>query len=212
MDIREKNIELTIKDIEKAITKDNIIIYTIHTIDEITKCINKLTVSLRERYGIYAPLTSRLREEDFLKKTENMKKEEMGIDLTKEDLNSISQVLEEIKNLQRLNEKQTKYIENLMKEICPKTMDIATPLITARLIDHAGSLKKLAELPSSTIQVLGAEKALFRHLKSKAKAPKFGIIFAHQNITNSENKGKAARQLSASISLAAKMDYFKDEH
>jgi len=209
MGIRENNLAQTIKDIESAITRDNIIIQTVHTVDETSKCINRLTVCLRERYGLYAPLTAKLREEDFLKRVEEMRKEEMGISLTKEDLDSVKQIITEVKNLQKFNDNQTNYLEKLMKEICPNLLAAATELIGARLIDFAGSLKRLAELPSSTIQVLGAEKALFRHLKSKANAPKFGIIFAHPDITSAENKGKAARHLSAKISLAVKMDYFK---
>ena len=96
-----------------------------------------------------------------------------------------------------------------MEEIAPHTLKIAGNIIGARLIEKAGSLKRLAELPSSTIQILGAEKALFRHLQSNARPPKFGVIFAHENISSSKAKGKAARQLAAKISMASKKDYFR---
>jgi len=209
MGIRENNIAETIKDIEAAITRDNIIIQTVHTIDETSKCVNRLTVCLRERYGLYAPLTAKLREEDFMQRINEIKKEEMGIDLKKEDLESIKQIIIEIKELKKFNDKQEQYLTNLMNDICPRLLETATAIIGARLIDYAGSLKRLAELPSSTIQVLGAEKALFRHLKSKSKTPKFGVIFAHKQITEAENKGKTARQLASKISIATKIDYFK---
>ena len=96
-----------------------------------------------------------------------------------------------------------------MKDLCPRLQTLATTLIGAQLIEHAGSLKHLAELPSSTIQVLGAEKALFRHLKTGSKPPKFGVIFAHPSITDSQERGKAARRLAGKISIAVKQDYFK---
>ena len=96
-----------------------------------------------------------------------------------------------------------------MENICPELQKAATSLIGARLLNLAGSLKHLAEIPSSTIQVLGAERALFRHLKTGAKAPKFGVIFAHQSITEAEEKGKAARHLASKIWIAAKKDYFR---
>jgi len=64
-------------------------------------------------------------------------------------------------------------------------------------------------LPSSTIQILGAEKALFRHLTKGTKAPKHGVIFAHELIQKATNKGKAARNLASAIAKAAKLDYFR---
>jgi len=79
----------------------------------------------------------------------------------------------------------------------------------AKLIALAGNLKKLVEFPSSTIQLLGAEKALFRHMRTGAKAPKHGIIHEHPIVSKAKEKGKAARAVADKISLAVKVDYFK---
>ena len=211
VNLRELNLQLTKQDLKDNMTRDILVIQTIHTIDELIKIINKLVANLRERYGYYAPKVSR--EEDinkFLDEVSLKNKEDFGMNFQSEDLNSVIELMNEIKNLQGLLDSQEKYLENIMKEVCPRVVNIATPLIGARLIDHAGSLKHLAELPSSTIQVLGAEKALFRHLTTGAKAPKFGVIFAHKLISeNKINKGKAARQLASEISKAAKIDYFR---
>ena len=188
------------------------IIQAIHTIDELTKIINKLVANLRERYGYYAPRASRIEDVDkFLEALEKRTREDVGIDFTKNDLDSVSEISREINGLIKLEISQENYLESLTKEICPRLAETATPLIAARLIDHAGSLKHLAEIPSSTIQVLGAEKALFRHIKTGAKAPKFGVIFTHPEITKSpsELKGKTARHLSNEISKAAKIDFFR---
>ena len=214
MDLRELNIQLTKESLKKETPRDILIIQTIHTIDEMIKIINTLISNLRERYGYYAPRISRLENhEEFLDCISKKIKEDIGLDFTEDDLNSVIEISSEIRNLIKLEKSQEKYLEKLAQEICPKLLNIATPLIAARLIDHAGSLKHLAELPSSTIQVLGAEKALFRHIKTGAKAPKFGIIFTHPNITKApqELKGKSARQLSSEISKAVKIDYFRQK-
>ena len=81
----------------------------------------------------------------------------------------------------------------------------------ARLIALAGSFERLATLPASTIQILGAEKALFRHIKTGAKSPKHGVILQHPLVLDAKAKGKAARQVADKISIAARIDFFKGE-
>lgn len=209
-ELKKINLELTKKDIVKATTRDNLIIQTIHSIDEITRCINKLATALKERYILYSPSILKIKDlEEFLKKIPKLKKEDMGIKLTKEDLSSMQEIYLEIINIKKIKKSQEKYLKKLMQEICPFLNEVATEIIGAKLIEKAGSLRKLAMMPSSTIQVLGAEKALFRHIKTKTKPPKFGVIFSHKSITTSKDKGKAARQLAAKISIAVKKDFFR---
>ena len=211
MNLRELNIKLTRESLKKEISRDILIIQTIHSIEEINKAVNSLIANIRERYGYYAPRASKIEDnEKFLEVLNKRTKEDIGLDFTNKDLDYIIEMANEIKNLVKLEKSQEKYLEDLEKEICPNLVRVATPIITAKLIDHAGSLKHLAELPSSTIQVLGAEKALFRHIKTGSKAPKFGVIFKHQNITKSPQdlKGKTARRLSSEISKVAKIDFF----
>lgn len=207
---RDEIIRLTKEDFKRSITKDFIIIQTIHSIDEISAMINKLCANLRERYGYYAPRASKIEDNDnFLKQLFLRKKEDLGIDFSKEDIDSIIEIANETINLKSLNNKQERYITILMKNTCPELLNAAGNLIGARLISLAGSLKHLAEITSSRIQVLGAEKAMFRHLRVKSKAPKFGVIFAHDSISKASEKGKAARKLASKISIAAKKDYFR---
>ena len=112
-------------------------------------------------------------------------------------------IKEEIKFLE-------KQIENEMEKIVPNITNLAGSLIGARLISFSGGIKKLAMLPSSTIQVLGAEKALFRYKKEGGKPPKHGVIFQHSYINKSskDKRGKIARIFAAKISIAAKADAF----
>ena len=207
---RDEIIRITKEDFKKSITKDFIIIQTIHSVDEISTMINKLCANLRERYGYYAPRASKIEDNDkFLKQLFLRKKEDLGIDFSKEDLDSIIEIANETISLKSLNNKQERYITILMKNECPELLSAAGNLIGARLISLAGSLRHLAVMTSSKIQVLGAEKAMFRHLRVKSKAPKFGVIFAHDSIAKAAEKGKAARKLASKISIAAKKDYFR---
>jgi nucleolar protein 56 len=100
-----------------------------------------------------------------------------------------------------------------MKEQLPNFSEIAGTLLGAKLLAEAGSKRKLAFMPSSTMQVLGAEKALFNHLKKKTSCPKHGVIFNHPLIQKipKNKRGKVARILAGKLSLAAKIDYFGKE-
>ncbi|MBI4019613.1 MAG: NOP58 family protein [Candidatus Aenigmarchaeota archaeon] len=108
------------------------------------------------------------------------------------------------------------YIRNLAEKVMPTTSTIVNPMLAARLLAHAGSLEKLSRMAASSIQLLGAEKALFRHIKNQGKSPKYGIIFMDPRIQSAppETKGKVARAIAAKIMVAVKIDFFsrrKDE-
>jgi len=117
--------------------------------------------------------------------------------------NTFSTVNEEIKRLE-------KQIEVDMYKIAPNTSRIVGPLIGARLISLAGGMQKLAIMPASTVQILGAEKALFRFKKEGGKPPKHGVIFQHPLINKAARteRGKIARLLAAKIATATKADVF----
>ena len=107
----------------------------------------------------------------------------------------------------------SKYLENITAAALPNTSKVAGPVLTARLLSLAGGLEKMSKMPSSTIQLLGAEKALFRHMRGEGKAPKYGVLFGHPLIQAApkELKGKVARIISARIALAARTDNFSDK-
>ena len=119
-------------------------------------------------------------------------------------------------NQKAIEDERLELIEFIQKEISselPSFTILASPVIGARLLASAGSKKKLAFCPSSTMQVLGAEKALFNHIKRKAKPPKHGHIFNHPLLQKlpKVKRGKAARILAGKLSIAARMDYFGKE-
>ncbi|MDH7517348.1 MAG: hypothetical protein QHH19_03290 [Candidatus Thermoplasmatota archaeon] len=117
--------------------------------------------------------------------------------------NVFSDVKKEIKRLE-------KQIDEDMNKIAPNVTALVGSLIGARLISLAGGLNRLAVMPSSTIQLLGAEKALFRFKKEGGRPPKHGVLFQHQLINKApkENRGKIARILASKVATAAKADFF----
>jgi nucleolar protein 56 len=110
-------------------------------------------------------------------------------------------------------EKLAEYVESTMKRIAPNTTEVAGATIGARLIAKAGGLENLAKLPASTIQVLGAEKALFRALRTGARPPKHGILFQHDAVHGAPKwqRGKIARALANKIAIAARIDFYRGE-
>ena len=111
-------------------------------------------------------------------------------------------------------EEKERYLEVLMKKTCPNLTEVAGYLIGAKLLSIAGTLRHLVMMPASTIQLLGAEKALFKHMVNKnVKPPKHGVIIDHPLLQKAlrENKGRVARALGDKISLAVKVDYFKGQ-
>ena len=101
-------------------------------------------------------------------------------------------------------------VSNTVRALAPNLSALAGPILAARLISRAGGLRYLAKMPSSRLQVMGAEKSLFKHLKGQAPSPKHGIIFRHPAVTGSARmlRGRVARTLAAKLAIAARLDQF----
>jgi nucleolar protein 56 len=224
-EIRKRLIAETKKRIKQSIGKDNLIIQAVNCIDETDKAANMLAKRLREWYSFYCPefsdsiashskfveLIQKKTKKELLKEIGIKPEESMGADLPKQDVDAIIELAKAFDRLYELKETQTRYLEKLMDDYCPNVNVLTGPLIGAKLLALAGSLKKLSCFPSSTIQLLGAEKALFRHLRTGAKAPKYGILHEHPLILQAKKSehGKIARRLADKIAIAAKVDFFK---
>ena len=96
------------------------------------------------------------------------------------------------------------------EELAPNLSSLAGSVLAARLISRAGGLRRLAGMPSSRVQIMGAEKSLFKHLKGHAPSPKHGIIYRHPAVIGSPKRlrGKVARALAGKLAIAARLDYF----
>merc|ERR1712083_292141 len=105
------------------------------------------------------------------------------------------------------------YLQDKMASVAPNLATLIGETVGARLISHAGSLTNLAKYPASTVQILGAEKALFRALKTKGNTPKYGLIFHSSFIGRAQqkNKGRISRFLANKCSIASRIDCFSDE-
>ena len=128
-------------------------------------------------------------------------------------MNPISQLAQFGVEILKTKDDLNKYIDESMKEVAPNIQCLVGSLLGARLIALAGSLEGLAKCSSGTVQVLGAEKALFRHLRSGEDPPKHGVIFQSSYIHSSKihQRGKIARALAGKLSIAARVDYFSGE-
>ena len=138
----------------------------------------------------------------------------LGANVLPKDIEIIKEVASIALNLYNLNNKLRQYVNEVMGEVAPNLKELIGPVLGARLISLAGGLERLAKLPASTIQLLGAEKALFRALRTGSKPPKHGIIFQHPDIHRSPKwqRGKIARALAGKIAIAARVDYFSGEY
>ena len=208
----------------KEVKKDKIVMRVIGIIDEMDSVLNSLSERLQEWYGLHFPeLTKEVKSHE--KFTELVSKygrrdkigsvgfdpsKSIGMEFSEKDVESVKTFSKTLLEMRKTREKLAKYLEGLCKEVIPNLSKVAGPLLASRLLSLAGGLEKLAKLPSSTIQLLGAEKALFRHLKGKGKPPKYGVLFGHPLIQQAPKplKGKVARLIASKLSLAAKMDFY----
>lgn len=142
---------------------------------------------------------------------------EKALESFKSDLKGsevLKSILEEYKNISELKEEMENYIEQSCDRIAHNLKGLLGAKVASKIIAHAGSLEKLAKMPSSTIQVLGAEKALFRYLKGDSSPPKHGILFLHPyvNQTPEDKRGKIARFMANKAAIAARLDYYNGDY
>jgi nucleolar protein 56 len=159
-------------------------------------------------------LSKLLGESGKAKDVEKKAKKSMGSNIPKTALHELRQLAENALKLKEERKKLQAFIEKQMEKLAPNFSKMAGPILGARLLAQAGGLKQVAMMPSSTLQLLGAEKALFRHLKNKkSKGPKYGFIYGHPlvKMVPGKHKGKVARSLAGKIVLAARADFFGEK-
>lgn len=230
--LRKVSFDLTnykIKEASKA--EDMYLIQAINSIDEIDEATGKLIERLREWYMIHFPELNKLKNNEIyvsliaeygdinsIKQNEDLnefkiKDQSTGAEIEGKDLQMIREFAYSIKTLQNTKKSLNDYVEQKMSEIAPNLSALVGASLGAKLIAHIGSIEKLALLPSSTVQIIGAEKALFRHLKTGDRPPKHGLIYQYPEIrsTNWWLKGKFARAVAAKISIAVRKDVYSGE-
>ncbi len=238
--LREFAIQLSSSKVtEVSQSPDLHIIQAINTLDETDKIINSISSRLREWYGLHFPeldnlidsingysqiVLSGTREniskEDFEKAGFSKDKVEMlslikeksrGGNISDKNFVIVQSLAKQILELFELRKNIEEHVDEQMKEEAPNISAILGTAVGARILAHAGSLNRLGRMPASTIQILGAEKALFRSLKTGANPPKHGILFQHAAVHAAPRwqRGKIARAVAAKAAIAARVDLFK---
>ncbi|KAI1161260.1 hypothetical protein F5B18DRAFT_629096 [Nemania serpens] len=219
---------------------DVMIVQAIKLLDDLDKELNNYAMRVKEWYGWHFPELDRIlndnlayarviihmgiREnavntdlseilpEDLETRVKAAAEVSMGTEIDEVDLENMQLLAEQVVSFTEYRQQLSQYLTSRMKALAPNTTEILGELVGARLIAHTGSLMRLAKSPGSTIQILGAEKALFRALKTKHDTPKYGLIY-HSSLVGQatgRNKGKIARMLSAKAALCLRVDALSD--
>jgi len=213
--LREIAIQTARKQLSAALTEDKKVIQAVEALDDLNETINHLTERLTEWYSAYYPELD-LPGEAYVRFVseipESASQSLMGAPAARADLILLQSLADDILSLYDRKAAVESFIELKMKETAPNLSQIAGVVLGARLLSMAGGLKNLAAMPSGSIQVMGAEKAMVKHLRSGAPSPKHGIIFSHPMLNTApfRLRGKIARAYAAAVSLSAKTDYYSD--
>lgn len=224
---------------DKLSDREALLIPAVQLLGELDTVLNSLSSRMREWYGVHFPemgrrvnehidyakiitqigdredITTKHLMEMTLKKKDALRIEEasqtsIGASFHEVDMNIVQKFAEKTLDLYRFRDDLIEYVSMLTEEVAPNLAFIAGPVLGAKLIEKAGGLKKIGMMPSSTIQVLGAEKAMFRAITSNAKPPKYGLLYQHPYVNNAPRgrRGNRARSLAAKIAIAARADLF----
>jgi nucleolar protein 56 len=211
----EISMALTKESIRKSSgKKDKLIVESVRALDEIDQVLNILSERLREWYALHYPEMERKVQNNyaFAKKVSEgvTGTDSMGAPLDPEDEQVIQFFATQIINLFDERKRLESYITVEIQKVAPNLSSLAGPVLAARLMSVVGGLDELSRLPSSTIQVLGAEKALFRHLRTGAKPPKHGLIFQHPLVNRAPRKlrGKISRSLASKLAILSRVDRY----
>eukprot|EP00802_Teleaulax_amphioxeia_P009750 Tamp_09771.p1 GENE.Tamp_09771~~Tamp_09771.p1 ORF type:complete len:536 (-),score=239.77 Tamp_09771:521-2032(-) len=151
-------------------------------------------------------------DEGMAKQVVEAAKTSMGYDISEVDMTNVQTFADRVINLEEYRQRLREYLNSRMHSVAPNLSALIGEIVGARLISHAGSLTNLAKYPASTVQILGAEKALFRALKTKGNTPKYGLIFHSSFIgrASQKNKGRISRYLANKCSIASRIDCFSE--
>lgn len=229
---------------EEGEKRDKMIVQAVFALDDIDNILNLFSTRIREWYSLHFPELDKmisshlafvsivseigLRSNYTVESLENLSRipdklseeivneadKSMGAEISGYDIKILREFAEETVRLFELRREIERYISEMMKEVAPNVNGIIGPLLGARLISLSGGINELARLPSSITQILGAEKALFRHKKTGAPPPKHGVIFRHPEINTAPwwQRGKIARIYAGKLAIAARIDAFSGEY
>ncbi len=225
--LHEVSMELGRLEVKESFSeRDKIITHAVGALEDINEVINILEARVKEWYSLHFPeLAEKVSHEKYLKliaeyghredfeEFKELAKKSIGSDLSRKDTGIIAYLAAIVYDIYKYRDALENYIADVMEKYAPNLKHLVGPILGAKLIALANGLKNLANMPASTIQVLGAEKSLFRHLRGKAPPPKHGIIFQHPFIRQAKKwqRGKIARSFAAKIAIAARADAYSND-
>ena len=239
--LRQKSIAAAEETIREASSRPDLhLVQAIQALDDTDKYLNITATRASEWYGLHFPELTQMTQDNValckliseVGERESFSKENLsgrgftdkkveailtardrskGGSISEGDLGRVKALASLASQLGSLRDGLNGYVESQMKKVAPNVSEVAGATIGARLMAKAGGLDRLAVLPASTIQILGAEKALFRALRTGARPPKHGILFQHQAVHMAPKwqRGKIARTLANKIAIAARVDYYR---
>ncbi|WVN88053.1 nucleolar protein 58 [Cryptococcus depauperatus CBS 7841] len=219
---------------------DTMVIQAIALLDDLDKEINIYAMRVKEWYGWHFPEMAKIivdniayarvvkvmgfrtnasttdfsliLPEDLEVQLKQSAELSMGTEISESDIAHIHSLCDQVISISEYRTQLSEYLRNRMQAIAPNLTALVGELVGARLISHAGSLMSLAKHPASTVQILGAEKALFRALKTKHDTPKYGLIYHASLIGQAPQKlkGKMARMVATKAALSIRVDALSD--
>ncbi|MEM2977977.1 MAG: hypothetical protein QXM46_01655 [Candidatus Hadarchaeales archaeon] len=236
--VREVSLELAKREVgERMAERDRCVVGASRMLEEVDRALNLLVGLLREWYSLHFPeldglvgdheeyvrlLVSLGRREEFTeerlvglgltperaRRLSSAARSSLGVGLGEGDLEVLRESGKGVLGLLSLRRELAEYLDRRMEEVAPNLKAVVGSLLGARLISLAGGLERLSRMPTSTIQVLGAEKALFRALRTKGKPPKHGVLYRFPPLRSAPKKlrGKIARAVAGKVSIAARVD------
>lgn len=227
-DIREKALEQTKEQLREQADREQFMVKAVNTLDQLNNEMNQEMERFRDWYAIHFPeLEGEITDDEHLVKIlsrglnqkeldsfSSMAEESTGSELTDKDEEMLQKAFDSVKGKMELREELEEYIKEIATEEMENLEGLLGPLLTARLVSLAGGLEELAKKPSSTVQMLGAEKALFRYLRGEGTPPKHGILFEHRFVNSlpEDKRGKMARFLANKASMAARLDQYGEKY
>ncbi|MFB6209130.1 MAG: hypothetical protein ABEJ56_03245 [Candidatus Nanohaloarchaea archaeon] len=224
---RKEALERTREKLKQGDDRDLFVMKAVNFLDESNRNFNSEMERFRDLYSLHFPeleneitddgelisILDRGIEREELDAFSEMAENSTGTDLTEEDRQLLERLHSSLKQRIDNRDELESYIENIVEDEMENLSALLGPLLTARLVSLAGGLEELAKKPASTIQMLGAEKALFRYLRGEGTPPKHGIIFEHSFVNSlpEDKRGKMARFLANKSAMAARLDEYGEK-
>ncbi|WP_414838039.1 hypothetical protein ACK3SF_01410 [Candidatus Nanosalina sp. VS9-1] len=227
-EIRDKALKQTREKLRKPVEKDLFLVKTVQQLDKLNKNFREDVENFRDLYSQHFPeLVSELTDDERfvdmldrfgvqrseLEPFQELAESSTGSAINDEEKQIIEDILSQLVETKETTERLEAYVEKEAKKEFQNLSGLLNPLLATRLVALAGGLDELAKKPASTVQMLGAEKALFRYLHGEGTPPKHGVLFNHPFVKNlpEEERGKMARFLANKAVMAARIDNYGDE-